>query len=116
MEKILVIDDDVGLCELVSEYLGPEGYEVESVHNGERGIDRALASDHALVVLDVMLPGMTGFAQLRMTRENDLHHFAQLIFQEQTAPRKTAPAAQAVEDFKPASSNQQGTLWLSLDC
>lgn len=68
MEKVLVIDDDVGLCELISEYLGPEGYEVEAVHNGERGIDRALTNDHALVVLDVMLPGMNGFDVLRRVR------------------------------------------------
>ncbi len=53
MERVLVIDDDVGLCELVEEYLGPEGYEVEATHNGERGIDRALSNDHSLVILDV---------------------------------------------------------------
>jgi DNA-binding response OmpR family regulator len=68
MERVLVIDDDVGLCELVEEYLGPEGYDVEAVHNGERGLDRALASDHSLVVLDVMLPGMNGFDVLRRIR------------------------------------------------
>ena len=68
MERVLVIDDDVGLCELVKEYLGPEGYDVEATHNGERGIDRALAGDHALVVLDVMLPGMNGFDVLRRIR------------------------------------------------
>jgi two-component system, OmpR family, response regulator CpxR len=68
MERVLVIDDDVGLCELVQEYLGPEGYEVEAVHNGERGINRALTNDHSLVVLDVMLPGMNGFDVLRRIR------------------------------------------------
>ena len=68
MERVLVIDDDVGLCELVEEYLGPEGYDVEAVHNGERGLDRALTSDHSLVVLDVMLPGMNGFDVLRRIR------------------------------------------------
>lgn len=68
MERVLVIDDDVGLCELVKEYLGPEGYDVEATHNGERGINRALAGDHALVVLDVMLPGMNGFDVLRRIR------------------------------------------------
>jgi two-component system response regulator CpxR len=68
MERVLVIDDDVGLCELVEEYLGPEGYDVEATHNGERGIDRALSNDHSLVVLDVMLPGMHGFDVLRRIR------------------------------------------------
>ena len=35
MERVLVIDDDVGLCELVGEYLEPEGYTVEAIHNGD---------------------------------------------------------------------------------
>src|SRR5450432_3674265 len=68
MERVLVIDDDVGLCELVDEYLEPEGYDVEAAHNGERGIARALSSDHALVILDVMLPGINGFDVLRRIR------------------------------------------------
>lgn len=68
MERVLVIDDDVGLCELVEEYLEPEGYDVEAAHNGERGIDRALSHDHALVILDVMLPGINGFDVLRRIR------------------------------------------------
>lgn len=68
MERVLVIDDDVGLCELVGEYLQPEGYSVEAIHNGERGIDRALSDEHDLVVLDVMLPGTNGFDVLRRIR------------------------------------------------
>src|SRR5688572_4075294 len=68
MERVLVIDDDVGLCELVGEYLEPEGYTVEAIHNGERGIDRALSDEHDLVVLDVMLPGTNGFDVLRQIR------------------------------------------------
>jgi two-component system response regulator CpxR len=65
MEHVLVIDDDVGLCELVGEYLQPEGYTVEAIHNGERGIDRALSNEHDLVV---MLPGTNGFDVLRRIR------------------------------------------------
>jgi len=68
MHPVLVIDDDVALCELVAEYLAPEGYEVEAVHNGERGVERALANEHVLTVLDVMLPGINGFEVLRRIR------------------------------------------------
>src|SRR4051794_6191238 len=68
MERVLIIDDDVGLCELVSEYLAPEGYQVEAIHNGEKGIERALNDAYAMVVLDVMLPGMNGFDVLRRIR------------------------------------------------
>ena len=68
MDRVLVIDDDVGLCELIKEYLEPEGYNVEATPNGERGIERALSNEHALVVLDVMLPGINGFDVLRRIR------------------------------------------------
>ncbi len=68
MERILVIDDDVELCGLVGEYLQPEGFEIEAVHDGPRGLERALSGDHLLVVLDVMLPGMNGFDVLRRLR------------------------------------------------
>ncbi len=68
MERVLIIDDDAGLCELVAEYLQPEGFVVEAMKNGELGIERALSNEHALVILDVMLPGMNGFDVLRRIR------------------------------------------------
>ena len=52
MQQILVIDDDIELCELVAEYLEPEGYKVEAVHHGPEGVTRSLSGDHVLVVLD----------------------------------------------------------------
>jgi len=66
---VLLIDDDVELCELVSEYLGGEGFEVEVAHNGNDGLARAQEGRHDLVILDVMLPGLTGFEVLRRLRE-----------------------------------------------
>jgi DNA-binding response OmpR family regulator len=69
VNRILVIDDDVELCSLVSEYLQPEGFQVEPVHDGSRGLERALSGDHLLVVLDVMLPAMNGFEVLRQIRK-----------------------------------------------
>jgi DNA-binding response OmpR family regulator len=68
MDNILVIDDDVELCGLVQEYLTSEGFTSQSVHDGEQGLQRGLAGEHALVVLDVMLPGMNGFEVLRRLR------------------------------------------------
>ena len=68
MQEILVIDDDVELCELVAEYLEPDGYKVEAVHEGHEGVQRALSGDHVLVVLDYMLPGLNGFEVLRQIR------------------------------------------------
>jgi len=67
--RVLVIDDDMELCELLTDYLRPEGFDVESVHNAQRGIERALSGDLTLVVLDVMLPDMSGFDVLRRIRD-----------------------------------------------
>jgi two-component system, OmpR family, response regulator CpxR len=69
MDRVLIVDDDVELCELISEYLRSEGFEVEGVHNGADGLERALSGEHALVVLDVMLPRMNGLDVLRALRE-----------------------------------------------
>lgn len=68
MDRILIIDDDFELCTLVSEYLAAEGFRVEAVHDGETGLQRATAGNYLLIVLDVMLPGMSGFDVLRRLR------------------------------------------------
>jgi two-component system, OmpR family, response regulator CpxR len=68
VDRVLVIDDDVELCGLVGEFLAPEGFEVECVHDGERGLERALKGQYLLVVLDIMLPGINGLEVLRRLR------------------------------------------------
>jgi len=68
VRHLLVVDDDAELCQLLSEYLVPEGYDVEAVHSGSEGVERALSGDHALVVLDVMLPDVQGLEVLRQLR------------------------------------------------
>jgi two-component system response regulator CpxR len=68
MKQILVIDDDQELCELLVEFLESEGLSVETVCEPYQGLRRALSGDHSLVVLDVMLPSMTGFELLRNLR------------------------------------------------
>ncbi len=65
MNRILLIDDDEALCELLTEYLVGEGFEVESVHTGPDGVARALSAAWDAIVLDVMLPGMNGFDVLK---------------------------------------------------
>jgi two-component system response regulator CpxR len=68
MDRVLIVDDDTELCELVTEYLRPEGFDIEAVHTGDQGLLRALSGEHVLVVLDVMLPGMNGLDVLRRLR------------------------------------------------
>jgi len=66
--RILLIDDDAELCNLLGEFLKREGFQVECAHDGPSGLDKALAGGADLVVLDVMLPGLDGFEILRRLR------------------------------------------------
>jgi len=68
MNKILIIDDDEELCELVAEYLTVEGFETKAVHDGATGLEYALSGEYDMAVLDVMLPKMNGFDVLRKLR------------------------------------------------
>src|SRR5688572_18633707 len=67
--RILVIDDDAELCELLAELLGEEGYAVESSGDGRAGLLRAQSEPFALVVLDIMLPSLNGFEVLTRLRQ-----------------------------------------------
>lgn len=69
MSNILIIDDDVELCELLQEYLEAEQFSVDTVHDGKRGIEQALGGDYDAIVLDIMLPGTDGLTVLRQIRE-----------------------------------------------
>lgn len=66
--RLLIIDDDAELCELLAEYLQPEGFQVDAVHTGTEAVERALTENYALLVLDVMLPGLRGFDVLQKIR------------------------------------------------
>jgi len=68
MDRVLIVDDDVELCRLLAERLSTEGFRIEAVHDGPRGLERALSMEHDLVILDLMLPGMGGLDVLRRMR------------------------------------------------
>jgi two-component system response regulator CpxR len=70
MSRILIIDDDEELCELVREYLSVEGFETDEANDGESGLKKALANNFDLITLDVMLPKMNGFDVLREMRKS----------------------------------------------
>jgi DNA-binding response OmpR family regulator len=65
MDTILLIEDDIDLCTMLKNYLGRHGFSVVAVHNGERGLREALTGKYAMILLDVMLPGLDGFEVLR---------------------------------------------------
>ncbi len=67
-EKVLLVDDDVELVEMVGDYLTQEGFEVTIVHDGESGVREALSGQYAIAVVDVMMPGISGIEALRQIR------------------------------------------------
>jgi len=74
MTKILVIDDEPSITNLVSAYLKPEGFEVYTAADGNTGLKAARAYKPDLIILDLMLPGMDGIELLsRLRRESDVY-------------------------------------------
>ena len=67
-EKILVVDDDANICELLRLYLTKEGYQVTVANDGEEGLEKFNAVKPDMVLLDVMMPGEDGFAVCRRIR------------------------------------------------
>lgn len=68
MSHILLIDDDLGLAELLAQLLELEGFELTLAHDGQSGLNLALTQSFDLILLDVMLPQMNGFEVLKALR------------------------------------------------
>lgn len=66
--RILLVDDDIELVEMLRDYLERDGFTVAAVHDGAAGAAKALAGGHDLVVLDVMMPGISGIQALARIR------------------------------------------------
>jgi DNA-binding response OmpR family regulator len=69
MKPILMVDDDKEFVAMVREYLEPEGFQLEAAHDYESGLVAARTSGHELMILDVMLPGGSGFELLKQLRK-----------------------------------------------
>lgn len=69
--KILVVDDEVSICELLDEYLSMHGYQVITAGNGQDAISKFEADRPHMVLLDLSMPGMSGMDVLRKIREID---------------------------------------------
>src|SRR5271170_7184997 len=63
--RVLLVDDDRELCQMLSEYLSAEHFEVKSVHDGGDALALLEANDFEILILDVMLPSVSGFDVLR---------------------------------------------------
>lgn len=74
MAKILVIDDEPSIVNLIAAYLKPEGYEIHTAMDGPSGLKAARTFKPDLIILDIMLPGMDGLELLsRLRRESEVY-------------------------------------------
>jgi DNA-binding response OmpR family regulator len=69
MIPVLLIDDDIELTKLLEEYLQGEQFDLNSAHDGPSGLEKALNNSYSVIVLDVMLPGMSGLDVLKQLRQ-----------------------------------------------
>ena len=67
--RVLLVDDDLQLCQMLAEYLKAEGYALATVHDGEAGVEAASAGNVDVVVMDITMPVMDGFEALRQIRK-----------------------------------------------
>jgi len=68
--KVLVIDDDVNICELIRLYMEKEGFEVVTVYNGSKALEVFRNEAPNIVILDIMLPGADGWQVCREIRKS----------------------------------------------
>lgn len=70
MAKLLLIDDDQELCQLLQEYLTAEGFSVDLAHDGQQALEQVQKVPYAAIILDVMLPVRSGFEVLKELRQH----------------------------------------------
>lgn len=68
MNNVLLVDDDVELAEMLADYLRRDGFGVQAVYDGATGVTDALSGRYGIVVMDVMMPGMSGIEALGRIR------------------------------------------------
>ena len=85
--KILIIEDEKPISDIIRFNLIKEGYEVETAYDGQEGLDKALSCGCSLVLLDIMLPIMSGFEVCKRIRENSDMPIIMLTAKEEEADK-----------------------------
>ncbi len=112
MKKILIIDDDLDLCRLLSDYLSLEGFECLCRHDGQAGLDAALATDagHGLIILDVMLPAKNGFDVLSELRGRGVETPVIMLTAKGEAVDRIVGLEMGADDYLPKPFNPRELL------
>jgi DNA-binding response OmpR family regulator len=107
--RLLLVDDNPKLCRMVKEYLEPLGYDVSLAHTGPDGLEKALCGDFNAVILDVMLPGLDGFAVLKQLRAKSTVPVLMLTGRGE-APDRIAGLELGADDYVPKTFSPRELL------
>jgi DNA-binding response OmpR family regulator len=69
MMRVLVVEDEPGIAQFIRQGLSEAGYAVDVAHDGQEGLDYALAAEYDVIVLDILLPKLDGLRVLRVLRD-----------------------------------------------
>lgn len=69
-QRLLIVDDDIKFCRLITDYLQRYGFEIKAVHDGESALKASVDQHWDAIILDVMLPGSDGFDVLKRLRDS----------------------------------------------
>lgn len=73
MSKLLVVDDEFGIREIIKKYASFEGYEVKEAASGMEALDMVMVEDFDLIIMDVMMPELDGFRLARKSESTRKH-------------------------------------------
>jgi len=97
--KVLIVEDEARLRELIERTLRGEGYEVESTGDGIEGFERALSGGHDVVVLDIMLPRMSGLEICMRLRRKEVHTPILMLTARDTVDDRVAGLDAGADDY-----------------
>jgi DNA-binding response OmpR family regulator len=70
-KKILIVEDDKDIIDLIEIHLNDLGYQMDSAYDGEDGLEKAVSGEYSLIILDIMLPKLEGFEVCKRIRESN---------------------------------------------
>jgi DNA-binding response OmpR family regulator len=98
-EKILVVDDEWELRNLLTEFLAGEGYDVIQASNGEEALELAEKEEPQVILLDVKMPGIDGIEVCRRLKEEDKTRFIPIIMVTALEDRDVDAFVEGADDF-----------------
>jgi CheY-like chemotaxis protein len=105
-EKILVVDDEWELRNLLTEFLTGEGYDVIQASNGEEALELAEKEEPQVILLDVKMPGIDGIEVCRRLKEEDKTRFIPVIMVTALEDRDVDAFVEGADDFVINASHQ----------